>query len=364
MMNLFLALYPLQVAVTDLWSKGKSNSSNDLKILLIFIGIVFTIIIVIYLARKGPGGFGISGSKLFSGFAFRRLASNIGLNGEQIRMLDFIFKTDDVVDPEKSISNPALLDRHFRRAYRVIEQKSGTDEEFQRKLAVLFSTRNILEKSGIGTLSNTRQIKDETVLLLNHGKEKIKVPVLSNKADFIYVETPKTVLGSQIKIPKGDRIGVLFFTKSNKGFTFETRVTGYSTFHGHPVMQLAHSNSLKYLALRRHRRRQAAIASSFFLVYVKGSGKKSKLVVDKRKFSGTIADISIGGCSIKTSSPIQVGARIKVEYTQKENSVAALGQVLRINRTGVSNIAHVKFLRVTQKSMNLINAFVYEYAND
>jgi hypothetical protein len=99
-------------------------------------------------------------------------------------------------------------------------------------------------------------------------------------------------------------------------------------------------------------------------VYVEGSGKKSRLVVDKRKFSGNIADISIGGCSIKTNSPIKVGARIKVEYTQKENNVAALGQVLRINRTGVSNIVHVKFLRVTQKSMNLINAYVFEYAND
>ncbi|MDR3019348.1 MAG: flagellar brake domain-containing protein, partial [Treponema sp.] len=325
MMGLFLALYPLQVAVTDFWSKGKSNTSNDFKIFLIFIGIVITVVIVIYLARKGPGGFGISGSKLFSGFAFRRLASNIGLSGEQIRMLDFIFKTDDVVDPEKSFSNPALLDRHFRRAYRVIEQKSNTDEEFQRKLAVLFSTRNVLEKSAIGALSNTRQIKDETVLILSHGREKIKVPVLSNKSDFLYVETPKTVLGSQIKIPKGEKIGVLFFTKSSKGFNFETRVTGYSTFHGHPVMQLAHSNSLKFLALRRHRRRQAGIACSYFLVYVEGSGKKQRLVVDKRRINGNIVDISVGGCSIKATTPVQVGVRFKIEFTQGENKMAALG---------------------------------------
>jgi hypothetical protein len=44
--------------------------------------------------------------------------------------------------------------------------------------------------------------------------------------------------------------------------------------------------------------------------------------------------------------------------------VAALGQVLRTNRAGVNTIIHIKFIRITQKSMNLVNAFVYEYSNE
>jgi c-di-GMP-binding flagellar brake protein YcgR len=292
------------------------------------------------------------------------LARNIGLNYDQVKMLNFTFKTDDVLDPEKSLVTPSLLDRHFRRAYRVIEQTSGSPKDSQRRHAILFSTRNILENSAIGRLFSTRQINEDTTLTIKYGRDRINVSVIAAKEDFLTTETPKTVLGSQVKIPKGTNVSILFFNKSNKGFSFETRVTGYSTHHGHATMQLAHSNNLRFLSKRRFRRRQAVIACSMNLVYVEGSGKKQRLVVDKRRINGNITDISVGGCSIKATTPVQVGVRFKIQFTQGENKVAALGQVLRTNRAGVVTIVHIKFLRVTQKSMNLINAFVYEYAND
>ena len=363
MINSIMAFYPLQVAVTDFWVEDRS--SNNAVIFLGFVIFVILLVFIINKAKKGPSSSGSgSGIKLFSGFAFHRMARNIGLNHEQIKMLDFVFKTDEVLDPEKSLVTPALLDRHFRRAYRVIEQTSGSEKDARHRHAVLFSTRNILENSAIGRLTSTRQIKEETTLTITYGRDKINVAVILAKGDFLAVETPKTVLGSQIKIPKGTRVNILFFTKSNKGFSFESRVTGYSTLHGHSTMLLAHSNQLRFLSQRRYRRRHAVIACFLNLVYVEGSGKKQRLVVDKRRISGNIADISVGGCSIKAMTPVQVGVRFKIEFTQGDNTVAALGQVLRTNRTGATTIIHIKFLRVTQKSMNLINAFVYEYANE
>jgi c-di-GMP-binding flagellar brake protein YcgR len=357
-----LTLYPLQVNVSDLWVED--NSSNALYFGIFFAVIVIFIIIINVSKKSYPGSKAGGGGKLFSGFAFQRLIKSIGLNYDQIKMLNFIFKTDDVLEPEKSLVTPALLDRHFRRAYRVIEQTSSSPKESQRRLAILFSTRNFLEHSAIGRLTSTRQIKEETILSLKYGRDKINVSVLQAKDDFLTVETPKTILGSQIKIPKGTRVKVLFFTKGNKGFSFETRVTGYSTHLGHATMLLAHTNQLRFLSQRRFRRRQSLIACSMNLVYVEGSGKKQRLVVDKRRINGNITDISVGGCSIKAATPVQVGVRFKIEFSQGENKVAALGQVLRTNRTGVVTIIHIKFLKETKKSMNLINAFVYEYAND
>ena len=63
-------------------------------------------------------------------------------------------------------------------------------------------------------------------------------------------------------------------------------------------------------------------------------------------------------------TPIQVGARFKIEFILCDINLAALGQVLRTNRTGVNTIIHIKFLKLTQKSMNVINSFVYEYSQD
>jgi hypothetical protein len=87
------------------------------------------------------------------------------------------------------------------------------------------------------------------------------------------------------------------------------------------------------------------------------------MTVDKRRNIGKIMDISIGGCSMKTTASASMGQRIKIEFIHDDDSkITALGEVLRISRTGVSTIIHVKFLKVPLKSLNVINALVYEYA--
>ena len=188
--------------------------------------------------------------------------------------------------------------------------------------------------------------------------------MVNAKGDYLLVEPPRNVLGSQIKIQRGTRLTVLFFNKSNKGFSFETRVIGYTSYNGHPVMQLAHSNQIRFLSQRRYRRRQTSIACNMFLVYVEGNKKKQRLIVDKRRLQGSVQDISVGGCSMKILAPVQVGARFKIEFMQGDENVAALGQVLRMNRAGMNTIIHIKFLRVSLRSMNVINAFVYEYGKE
>ena len=369
MISSYLSLFLLQVSASD-FSMDTSISPAQVIIFTLVFAVIITVLILVNKKNnagtksKSGGGGGATSSGIFSRFAVHRIARNIGMDNAQIKMLNFVFKTDGAVEPEKSLTNPALLDRHFRRAYRVIEQSSNTDDEAQRKLGILFSTRNILENSNIGSVTSTKQLKDDTVFIITHGKEKIEVSLLSSRGDHMVVETPKNVLGSLIKIPNGTRIRIVFFTKSNKGFTFETRVIGYGSQHGNVTMQVAHSNQIRFLSQRRFRRRHAVIDCFLNLVYVEGSGKKQRLIVDKRRINGTIADISVGGCSIKAMSPVQVGAKFKIEFTQRDVIVAALGQVLRTNRAGMNTTIHVKFLRVSQKSMNAINAFVYEYANE
>jgi c-di-GMP-binding flagellar brake protein YcgR len=358
-------LYPLQVSLTDFKLESSHNTGYELLfVILTFVIIAAVVFIVNKVNKGGVKSKSGSGLKIFPLLVLHRLIKNVGLNHEQKKMLDFAFKTDEVTDPEKSLITPALLDRHFRRAYRAIEQSAKTSQEIQKKHAVLFSTRNKLENSALGAVSSTRQIREETALIVHYGKDKLELNVVSNNPEYLAVESPKNVLGSLVKIPKGAKLSVMFFTKSNKGFVFETRVSGYSNLHGHTAILLAHTTQIKFLSQRRYRRKQAVIACSLNLVYIEGSGKKQRLIVDKRRINGTINDISVGGCSLKISAPVQAGARFKIEFTQGNNNVAALGQVLRINRAGISTIIHIRFLRVTQKSMNLINAFVYSYTDD
>jgi c-di-GMP-binding flagellar brake protein YcgR len=365
-------IYPLQISASDFaWNSKPNTSPRDIVILFVVIAAIVGFLIIIN-SRKGTGtakgrkvpAGGAGNRSLFSVFTLHRIARNLGLDNEQTKMLDYVFRTDQVADPQRSINTPDLLDRHFRRAFRFIDQVQGQEIETQRKLGVLFSTRNILENSMLSGMTSTRQIKDDTNFTIVANKDKLDVHLLTAKGDYLEVEAPKTVLGSQIKIQRGTRLNVLFFNKSNKGFSFETRVIGYSSRLNHATMQLAHSNQLRFLSQRRFRRKQASIACSLFLVIIEGTGKKQRLIADKRKLQGNIADISVGGCSIKMLSPVQVGARFKIEFLLSDMNLAALGQVLRTNRTGANTIIHIKFLKATQKTMNLINSFVYEYSRE
>ena len=361
-----LTLYPLQNSFNYMWKKTESSSAESV-IMFVVIAAVIAVVIIIFILGKSRGagsGSGKPSSGLFAKLALHRMASDLGLDNEQIKMLDFVFKTDQVQDPEKSIATPSLLDRHFKRAYHVIGQTSKSDAELQYRYAVLFSTRNFLESRVSDGLTSTHQLKDDTSVILTYGKGKYDVMVLSTAGEGLAVECPKNALGSPIKLHKGDKINVLFFTKNNKGFSFETDIIGYSTVHGRNALLLTHSNKLKFLSQRRYRRRQIDIASNLFLVYLEGSGKKQRMVVDKRRLTGNVADISVGGCSIKVKVPVKVGAKMKIEFTQGDYKVTALGQVLRANRAGIVTIIYIKFLKVSRKSMNIINAYVYEFANE
>ncbi len=372
-----LFLYPLQlVDFTDFAVDDSTSNKHAIIFLIVFPVFVAIIVLVNKFAKKMPSDVGIAKKSgktaakaevsfgLFSGFALRRIAREIGLNKEQTKMLDFVLRTDQVSDIERSINSSELLDRHFRRAYRVLESAAGTDEDKQNKIAVLFSTRNKLETNVSSGLESTKQLKENSAVIVTDEKGRHNLSVISASSDYLALECPENALGSPIKVPKGTVINAIVFIKNNKGFSFSSKVAGYSSVRGHSALLINHSNKLNPLSQRRFRRRQAVIAANLYLVYVEGSGKKQRLIVDKRRLSGNIADISVGGCSINVKAAVQVGSRLKIEFAQGTSSVAALGQVLRTNKAGMATILHIKFLRVSRKSMNTINAFVYEFSNE
>ncbi|MDR1446951.1 MAG: PilZ domain-containing protein [Treponema sp.] len=335
---------------------------------------IFTIINIVKKRSHSPvlnseSGRGVSSPKHFSGFALHRIAANMGLDKEQTKMLEFVLKSDGVADIEHSLNNSNLLDRHFKRAYRLIEQNANTEEEAQNRLAILFSIRNILENSGGagGGVTSTRQIPENTAAVLTVGDGSYPVKVLSTKGENLVVENPYNALGSPIRLPRGGKATLAFFTRSSKGFAFETRIMGISDSGDKPVLQLIHSSQRKQLSQRRFRRRQEIISCGLFLVKVEDTGRKKakKMIVDKRQIRGTIMDISLGGCSIKANAAIPSGTLLKINFDHSGfMSVAVLGQVLRTNRSGVSIVMHIKFLRIPRKSMNAINTIVFDYSDD
>jgi len=372
-MNNVLSIFPLQLDPRDLRLPTKGSGY----VLFFLAGIGLVIIILLFLnylknsnkvESLNKTSVDESGQRKFSIFTFRRIVANLGLDKDQTNMLEFVLKCDNVTDLVRSFESPILLDKHFKKAFRLIERTSISQDEMTNRLSVLFATRNIIEnKANTVTTTSTREIPEKTAAVLSIGNTNYPIRVISSKGDSLMVDHPLSSTGEPLDLQKGSLVSLSFFPEPNKGFAVDSRVLGTTeTLDGHHVLQLVHSGQIKKLSKRRFRRRQTVITTAFYFVYSEeGKSKKDVLMtVDKRRFAGNIMDISIGGCSVKTSVPVNDGQMLKIEFTREDDSiVAALGEVLRTNRAGTDTIMNIKFVKVPRKSLNSINAMVYEYTD-
>jgi len=366
-------LFPLQ-------SYFKQDNPMEGMILIVAIGAVIVIALAANFIRHGisrpMAGSGSGKNKnagvttrKFNIFTLHRIASAYGLDREQRKLLEHVFRNDDVVDPDHVMKTPALLDRHFKHTFRLIEKNSTTDEDAQSRLVKLFSLRNAIESSSGTSDNSSPRLSENTPAILGNGRENYPVKVLSSRGQSVVVEFPKNALGSPIRIPKGSKVSLSFFTKSSNGFAYDGAAGGaVNTDHGQGL-QITHNGEMKPLVKRRFRRKAVNLRCQFNFVRIEetGTGRKkvSKLVVENKKYIGMIQDISVGGCALKTSAPIQAGSRLKINIDYDDNqAINALGQVIRTNRSTAGTILHIKFLKVPRRAFNSISILVFGYNDD
>jgi len=305
----------------------------------------------------------------FNALTLHRIASSYGLDREQTKLLDYVFRNDDVTDPERVMKSPDLLDKHFKRTIRTIKKNSGSEEETQEHLYKFFSLRNAIESSSANIDLSSFHISDKTPAILAYGKNSYPVKVISSKDRNVVVESPRNALGTPIRIAKGTEVSVSFFLNPSKGFYYAGHAGEAVDTDQGEGLQISHSGVMKPLANRRFRRISTDMDCEFFFVKIEQTGtggkKTSKLVVGSTEHNGTIQDISTGGCSLKTSAPVQVGARLKIDIDYDEDhKMNVLGQIIRINRSAAGTIIHIKFLKVPRRAFNFISALVFGYNDD
>jgi hypothetical protein len=101
-------------------------------ILLVGIGGIILVVLVTNILKNGlnfgmkRGSAGASTPRHFSAIALHRAIKPYGLNHDQIKVLEYVFKGGGVTDPAHTLSLPAVLDKHFKRAYKQIEKSANT----------------------------------------------------------------------------------------------------------------------------------------------------------------------------------------------------------------------------------------------
>jgi hypothetical protein len=350
----------------------KEDNPVEAMILLVVVGAVIILSLIIFLIRRATSAVVPGKSKAnviprkFNVFTLHRISSAYGLDRKQTKLLEFVFRNDAVSDPARVMITPAILDRHFQQAFRVIEKNSTTDEDAQQRLSSLFSLRNAIEAAYGSEGASAESLAENTPAILVVGKDTYPVKVISSKGKNVVTEIPRSILGTPVRFNKGTKLSLSFFTKSSNGFSFDGHIVGTTTTEHGAGLQINHTGRAKPLVKRRFRRKQIEIECEFFIVNVKETGtekkKTVKLVVDPRRHIGTIQDISAGGCALQTKSRIQAGSRLKISIEYNENYlINVLGQVIRSNRSGTRTILHIKFIKVPRRAFNSISTLVFGY---
>jgi hypothetical protein len=364
------------LAVTLLQGNVQYFKDDDPKAAIIILVCVAIVVLTSFLVNLVKHGVGNTGERIvaskpavrqFSIFVLRRLAHTYALNRVQTKFLEQIFRNQGIREPQRIMKDPVLLDNCFKKAYKTIETTSENEKESEQKIALLFSLRNTIENAwGMEKIiTSTRQITDNSTVILTIGAGQYPVRVISSKTETMSVECPQNAQADLRSTAKNDQTTLAFFTQSGNGLSFDTRIVGTTSSPKGPVLQIAHSDNVKLLTRqRKFKRKQTDLPCTISIITVnevrQGLKKIKKLSVDKHKIPGNIPNISIGGCAIRTNVSVAVGSSFKIEinFASDARPLAVLGQ----NQNGSrGTIVHIKFTKITRRAWNVINAMVFNY---
>ncbi len=307
---------------------------------------------------------------LLSRFGFRSRLRSYGFTAEQVRFFDGLIRQFGIVDPKTLLTSPKSLDSLFKRAYSDIDKTSETESIAEARKAVLFSIRQLLgaaQTSG-GRVFSTRQLSaGQEFSFITGDESSYPSRILGTDDQVLYAELPKDGVGRPVDLKRGEGINCSFYARGGTGYTFPAKIRGVELRKSRPVMAISHSDAVKELPHRRHVRKVVEMSCLFLPVTVEEvmvNGKKMRKVVPtNRQLMGTIIDISAGGCSLRSATPLRKNDYLKIEFDVGQSATAsALGIVRKMNQmTKVGGIMHVQFTRLSQKSLNAILSQVYGY---
>jgi hypothetical protein len=145
-------------------------------------------------------------------------------------------------------------------------------------------------------------------------------------------------------------ISLLFSTRNAIAYFTETNVDAKKKSNAIPR---------KY---RRKALNAPCVCSLVSLSRQKEKGKSvKKFTLTGENFPAAVIDLSQGGCAAKAKFSVKPGTHFKIEIKLGRGNLPMLGEVLRINRQGAEAIMHVRFVKALPKTLNAVNAYIFDY---
>lgn len=256
------------------------------------------------------------------------------------------------------------LAQFFREEFLRLRQKNAEDDIFE-----LFMLKTHLEKTANmqKSIPSSHNIPEgETLTLPASGGRFYNFKILKNEQDSITLEMAKNLEGTEFCPKPLDKIVMTFMSKTNVQYVLSTRVIRFQ--HGPGgigEMVIRHSNAVSMQNRRKYKRVNVGQQCVFSAVEETTNKRGDVTYTPKEnKYDGLLADISAGGCMIKTKLPIKRDQKLWIKISLPERpEFETIGLIVSAQKNNETEVyaLHISFIDISKANRNDIFAFVYNF---
>lgn len=354
------------------------QKQTDPKSLIAFGAIVGGAIILItianFVAGNQSGGGGSRGGAVrnYSRRQFRKEGAKVGLNKEQLKILEGLIRTYHVRRPYELLKNSRNLNNTLGKAIRDLDHMEAPPTVVEKRKLDLYRIKQLLERQEPEEtlMQHTKELQlGQKITIERDNDKRFNSIITANLKEFYCVKVPTNAYGEQIRWNKGTKINVSLWTKKGEEVHFISKVMGYNSVKKITSILLSHSKRISRANLRKFRRKKIQKPVYVYPIRVvermDGRRVKKEAVVDKSKGRmGTLIDLSAGGCALSTTKPLKKGDLCKLNFEPVQgNGVTTFGKVVDIQmQSRIRANLHIMFTRASTKNLNRINDFIYDFS--
>lgn len=359
-----MSFYLLQQSIIGY--KTNINFSATITLAVVILLILISLALV---NRYGSAG-KPSGSRFrYSRIELRSKANQLGFSKYQYSLLRNLIRTYKIRQPLKLLEGSPELDVVLNKAISEVSKRKTKDSIIEAQKLEFYRLKQIIDKPyGEMHIENSMKLirlGDDVILYPENGKRTNSV-IIANTRNFYCVQYPHSKGKNRMAFSTGNKMKVVLLSDLSKEIIFNSHIIGENTINNTRVMMLKHTDSETNTSLRKFRRRPVTGSCAFFPLEVTRPGKKKSppivTVLTQQKRTGTLVDISPGGCTFSSVRPLRTGELIKVNMELPGKiKASAFGKIVRVQKKQFNRtIMHIQFTKASATTLNRINQYVYQ----
>jgi Predicted glycosyltransferase len=301
----------------------------------------------------------------------RYVLKTYGFSRDQADFFTGICKVRKIQNPSQTLQDPKQFEDFCAQIFNYLQSQPKTNIDAEKQKTILFTIKETVEnyRHAKKFITSTRGIKPgQQFTLTTNKEEQYPSSVLANSNDGLSCAVPLDMSGNELKLPTGSRVKMFFYSGTGESYRLESRIRGFGMTSTASRMIIGHTDKITKLPNRSHERKSLNMICLFSPVtaanVVSGKHTEHKFFPSEKNFEGEILDISAGGCSIRTRSPIGNGEYLQIKCMldgKNEDSIIAKVVKRQADDEEGKTVMHIQFAKLPRVTMNRIFTFIYNY---